>query len=66
MKLVFEAEGVKRELKGPFRICASNTDLTALRDQINRILAEDFHYGWNTIWPSPEGAGPNTPPLPWR
>lgn len=66
MRLIIEAEGVKRELNGPFRLCAGANDLRALRDQLDRIISEPFTYGWNTIWPAPQDAGPDTPPQTWR
>lgn len=65
MKLVLSAEGVKREIIGPFSMCASAHDLDVLRQQLDRALTDDFTYGWITIWPSPAEAPANTPPLPW-
>ena len=69
MKLVIEAEGVKRKLDGPFNICAGTDDLRELRDQIDLMLArwekENCCYGWATIYPRPTGPGPSTNPLPW-
>lgn len=40
MKLIIEAEGVKRELSGPFNIAMSRADLDTLRTQLAQIDAE--------------------------
>ena len=69
MKLVLEAEGVKRELVGPFNIAISRADLDALRTQLERIDAEwkrtGCCYGWATVYPKATGPGPNIVPLSW-
>jgi hypothetical protein len=69
MKIILEASAVKRELVGPFNMCASKVDVERLRNQLNNILADwdaaGCCYGWATIYPSPVGPGPCTVPLPW-
>lgn len=69
MKIILEAEGVKRELSGPFNIALSRVDLSALRTQLNRIDSEweaaGCSYGWASVYPQATGPGPNTPPMPW-
>lgn len=70
MKLIFEQDGVRREIVGPFNLTASAADLETLREQIDVILAprdpnnsdrSAFHYGRVTIWPRPVGAPSGTP-----
>lgn len=58
MRLIFSKDDVKREIEGPFEMCASRADLMELRSQLNNILAKDdtdrrFTYGWFSIWPAP-------------
>lgn len=69
MRLVLEAEGVKRELIGPFNIAISRADLSTLRTQLDRIDAEwessGCCYGWATVFPKATGPGPNSTPLAW-
>lgn len=68
MKVVIEAVGIKRQLDGPFGICASRRDMETIRDQINNWLSHEpeYSYGWLTIWPGYKSASPpNTAPIPW-
>jgi len=69
MKLVLEAEGVKRELAGPFNMAASIGDLECLRDQIDYVLEnwkrDGCSYGWAAIYPKATGAGCATTPRKW-
>ena len=69
MRFVIEAQGVKRELLGPFNVCASKPDFEALRDQLDLMLRDDFGYGWFTIWPKPQAArrdpDKGSPPIGW-
>lgn len=69
MKLVLEAEGVKRELAGPFNIAMSRADLDTLRTQLDRVAAEwdagGCRYGWAAIYPKAQGPGPNSTPRRW-
>lgn len=67
MKLIIDAEGVKRELNAPFNLCAGAADLRALRDQLNLILADDraFYYGWVSVYPRPDATPSGSPPQPW-
>jgi len=69
MNLILEAEGVKREIVGPFNVCASKADLERLQSQISGILRDwetgGCSYGWATVYPKPEGPGPNSVPRKW-
>lgn len=68
MHLVIETQSVKRELNGPFNICAKREDLETLQKQIAMILenweSRRVDYGWATIWPEPIQATDNAV-RPW-
>lgn len=65
MKIVIDAQGVKREIEGPYSICASAPDLRRLRDAIAGFLVrEDQVYGWVEIVEKPVHA-PDSKPKPW-
>jgi len=70
VKLILETEGVKRELNGPFHLCASATDLETLRSQLDLILGSwkegGCVYGWTTIFPRPVPQQHGGTPLPWK
>lgn len=70
MRLVISKDRVKREIEGPFSVCASREDLHCLGRELIAIAAkmeaEGTTYGWQRIDTShPDSCGPNTPPLPW-
>jgi hypothetical protein len=51
--IISSVEGVKRQIDGPFSICGSLSDLTTLRNELNRAIEIDrpFSYGWVEIIP---------------
>lgn len=66
MKLILAKAGVKREIEGPFGICASRADLERLRDRIDEVLARDFNYGWFEVAPHFHHSAPDTQPRKWE
>ena len=64
MKLVIEAEGVKREIIGPYALCASREDLKLLDAALTRWLSGTSTFGWCDIVELPRSTA-NTPPMPW-
>ncbi len=69
MKLILAAEGVKREINGPFEICASYADVQRLHSILTELLRTDdgrrgFHYGWFRV-DDPIDSPSNSPPRPW-
>jgi hypothetical protein len=54
----------KRDIKGPFNICASRDDLTTIRDCIDEWLRHHGSYGWVEV-ADKQSEILNTSPLPW-
>lgn len=70
MKIVIEAEGVKREIRAPLGMCMSQEDAWRLVDILHqhfgtRDVPGSSPYGWVEVHPRIEQV-PNTPPLPWK
>jgi hypothetical protein len=67
MRFVIDAQGIKRELSGPFSIATSRADLEALIWRLRRAaVAWDFEgvsYGWVEVAELIRAEGE---PLPWR
>lgn len=68
MRIVVSKGHTKREIYGPFELCASLEHFRMLRDEINRVIDGDvpFTYGWIQIIPDRPKAIANTPPEPWE
>lgn len=49
MKIVIEHHLDKREINGPFNLCASREDFEKLRDLIDKWLDNGSSYGWLNI-----------------
>lgn len=51
MKIIFDKDGVKREIETPFEMCGSRQDLETLVHRLQDVLEGDrFSYGWVTIY----------------
>lgn len=70
MKIIISHGNRKREISGAFSVCGSLTDLSILRDELNRALGErdnpTFCYGWVDIIPNRPKLLANTVPEPWE
>ena len=64
MEIVISAQGVKREIEGPFALCGSAADFSRLRDALTAFLDNGGSYGWVEVVDRPVCAA-NTKPLPW-
>ena len=49
MKIIIEHYHDKREINGPFNLCASREDFTLIRDAITKWLDNGSSYGWLDI-----------------
>jgi hypothetical protein len=66
MKLSIEHSKTKRQIDGTFAICGSRADLESLRDQLTGFLnANEWTFGWVTIYSDRLKVTPSTPPIPW-
>jgi len=63
MKFVIDFQGIKREITGPFRICASSLDLQILKESL--YLPPGASYGWIKVTEDPMESASNTKPLSW-
>lgn len=66
MKIIIEASGIKRELRGPYRICLGADDLEILKRRICGAQENGFHYGWIFIHQEADDGEPNTSVIPWE
>ena len=72
MRFVIGQGRRKREINGPFGICASRRDMVLLRDQIDAWLADPgngcgISYGWLFVQERVIDMGPlDTSPEPWE
>lgn len=69
MNIVIAAQGIKRELDGPFEVCLRRKDM----ERIHSILADklrtddgrsEFYFGWVRIDDAVDSPS-NTPPRKW-
>jgi hypothetical protein len=65
VRILIEFSETKREIDGGFMICGSRADLRHIAHQILNAAAEEFSYGWITIYPEIPVSNANTPPQPW-
>ncbi len=65
MKFTIEYEGIKRQIDGPFNLCASKEDLAAIADAI-REFDEKAVYGWIFVRQRRAKMTPNQTPLGWK
>jgi hypothetical protein len=59
MQFMFEAARAKYTIDGPFRLGGRASDLAALRDQIDAVLARqdrEYDYAWISIADTPSSA----------
>lgn len=63
-KIVVSAQGVKREITGPYAVCGSISDLARLRDALTVALDCGMSYGWVEVTERPLVVA-NQPPEPW-
>ncbi len=65
MKIIIAKDGIKREIEGPFNICANKEDLKILTDSIER--ADIDYYGWVVVCEMEDfAATANRKPLKWN
>jgi hypothetical protein len=67
MKLVISDGTTKRQLNGPYRICASREDLQNLQHAIEKALATEggFLFGWVDVNQSASNSDTEGPPIPF-
>ena len=70
MRIIIEQGSTKRQLDGPFNICASREDLESLVTQLQAKLVDPvWCYGWievAEVTKAPGGECRNSPPEPWE
>jgi hypothetical protein len=62
MRLILEKDGVKREIRAPFRLCLSREDANVL---IAQLMDKPTNYGWVTIHGEVLVGDPDTTPRRW-
>lgn len=65
IKFTIDQDGVKRQIEGPFDVCASREDFTMLRNRINQWLEGDAVYGWLYVVDQNKTVADN-PPRKWK
>ena len=66
MKIIIEYQGVKRQIEGPFEICASGADFKRLREQLSYGCMDEFIYGWVKVRTVESESAANTSPIGWK
>ena len=64
MKIIISAQGVKREITGPYSVCGSTEDFARLRDALSSFLDRGSCFGWVEVTERPPTVA-NQPPEPW-
>lgn len=64
MTIIINAQGVKREIEGPYSVCGSTVDLVRLRDALTAALDCGLTYGWVEVAERPVITA-NQHPEPW-
>ena len=64
--VVIDFDGIKRELRIPFRICASRETLTYIAKAVNAALARNWSYGWVDITECAKDSHADTKPIGWH
>jgi len=65
MKIIIEHDGVKREIKGLFRVCLGENDLKTMIQCLSQKHEEKKSYGWIDICERPI-PGLDLRPLSWK